>query len=77
MTKLPILKPRKVVEVFIKLGFEKERQKGSHAIFHHPNCRRAPLSIHPSKTVDRYVLAHILKQLDVDEDEFLRALRRR
>lgn len=75
MTKLPSLKPRQVIKALNNLGFEKVRQKGSHAIYHHPNCHRIPIPIHPSKTVDRYVLAYSLKPLDISEDDFLQALK--
>ena len=77
MTKLPSLKAREVVKGLQIMGFEKVRQKGSHAIFHHPDCRRAPIPIHPTKTISPYLLSDILKQLEVEEDEFLRAVGRR
>jgi predicted RNA binding protein YcfA (HicA-like mRNA interferase family) len=77
MTKLPPLKAREVVKGLQILGFEKVRQKGSHAIFHHQDCRRAPIPIHPAKTVSPYLLSDILKQLGIDEDEFLQAVRRK
>lgn len=77
MTKLPPLKAREVVKGLQVLGFEKVRQKGSHAIFHHQDCRRAPIPIHPAKTVSPYLLSDILKQLGIDEDEFLQAVRRK
>ncbi len=62
---------------FVALGFEKVRQKESHALFHHPDCRRAPLPIHPSKTISPYLLADILRQLKIGEAEFPRALGRK
>ena len=76
MTKLPPLKARQVVMGLQKMGFEKVRQKGSHAIFHHQDCRRVPIPIHPTKTISPYLLSDILRQLEVDEDEFLRAIGR-
>lgn len=76
MTKLPSLKAREVVKGLQIMGFEKVRQKGSHAIFHHPDCRRAPIPIHPAKTISPYFLSDILKQLRIDEEEFLRAIGR-
>jgi len=77
MTKLPPLKAREVVKGLQRMGFEKVRQKGSHAIFHHQNCRRALIPIHPTKTISPYLLSDILKRLEIDEDEFLRAIGRR
>ncbi|MBA7669076.1 hypothetical protein ES703_77204 [subsurface metagenome] len=77
MTRLPSLKAREVVNGLQTLGFEKVRQKGSHAILHHQDCRRAPIPIHPTKTISPYLLSDILKQLEIDEDKFLQALGRR
>jgi len=77
MTKLPPLKVREVVKGLQTLGFERVRQKGSHAIFHHQDCRRTPIPIHPAKTISPYFLSDILKQLEIDEDKFLQAIGRR
>lgn len=74
MTRLPSLKTREVVKGLKALGFEKVRQKGGHALFHHQDCRRAPIPIHPTKNISRYFLSDILKQLEIDEEDFLRAL---
>jgi predicted RNA binding protein YcfA (HicA-like mRNA interferase family) len=76
MTTLPPLKAREVIKGLQVLGFKKVRQKGSHAIFHHQDCRRAPIPIHPAKTISRYLLYDILKQLEIGEDEFLHAISR-
>jgi len=77
MTGLPPLKSREVIKGLQALGFQRIRQKGSHAIFHHEDCRRAPIPIHPAKTISPYLLSDILKQLEIEEDEFLRAAGRR
>ena len=77
MTKLPPLKAREVASGLQRLGFELVRQKGSHAMFHHEDCRRAPLPIHPSTTINPYFLSDILKQLEIPEDQFLQAIGRR
>ena len=77
MTRLPPLKARQVLKGLQAMGFERVRQKGGHAIFHHKDCRRAPISIHPAKIISPYFLSDILKQLKIEEDEFLRAIGRR
>lgn len=76
MTKLPSFKAREVIKGFENLGFSKIRQKGNHALFHHQDCRRVPLPIHPSKEISPYLISDILKQLNISEDEFLKAVRR-
>ena len=77
MTRLPSLRAREVVKGLQALGFDRVRQRGSHAIFHHEDCRRAPISIHPTKTISPYFLSDILKQLEIGEDEFLQAIGRK
>jgi len=77
MTKLTPLKPREVIAALNTLGFKKERQKGSHAIFHNQDCRRAPLPIHPSATINPYFLTDVLKQLKINEAEFFKSSRSR
>lgn len=77
MTMLPPLKAREVIKGLQALGFERIRQKGSHATFHHEDCRRAPIPIHPAKTISPYLLSDILKHLEIEEDEFLRVAGRR
>jgi predicted RNA binding protein YcfA (HicA-like mRNA interferase family) len=77
MTRLPPLKTREVIKGLQALGFERIRQTGSHAIFHHEDGRRAPIPIHPSRTISPYLLSDILKHLEIEDDEFLRAAGRR
>ena len=77
MTKLPPLKAREVVKGLQTLGFEKVRRKGSHAIFHHSDCRRAGIPIHPAKSISPYLLSDILKQLEINEGDFLQAIGRK
>ena len=77
MTRLPPFKVREVIKGLQALGFQRIRQKGSHAIFHHEDCRRAPIPIHPAETISPYLLSDILKQLEIEDDEFLRAVGRR
>ena len=76
MSRLASLKTRQVVAALESLGFERVRQRGSHALFHHPDCRRAPVPIHPSQGISPYLLADILKEMKIDEDAFLEAAHR-
>jgi len=53
MTGLPALRSRLVVKGVKKFGFEKVGQKGSHAIFHHSDCRFH----HP---FCKFIIAHMI-----------------
>ena len=39
MSNIPVLKPREVIRILNKLGFEEVRQKGSHKQFRHSDGR--------------------------------------
>ena len=77
MTRLPPLKAQEVVKGLQAMGFHKVRQNGSHTIFHHQDCHRTPIPVHPAKTISRYLLADILKQLKIDKEELLQTIGRR
>ncbi|MGA9047658.1 MAG: type II toxin-antitoxin system HicA family toxin [Dehalococcoidia bacterium] len=77
MTGLPSLRVRVVVKGLTKLGFEKVRQKGSHVIFHHSDCRRATLPVHPNEELSAYFLSDVLRQLLITEETFLKAIGRK
>jgi len=74
MTGLPGLRVRVVVKRLRKLGFEKVRQKGGHAIFHHADCRRTTLPIHPNEELSPYFISDVLKQILIPEETFLKAI---
>jgi predicted RNA binding protein YcfA (HicA-like mRNA interferase family) len=74
MTRLPPSKSREVVKGLLALGFKQVRQKGSHAIFHHPDGRRTPVPIHADHDISPYFLSDILKQLQIPEEVFLQAI---
>ena len=77
MTRLPELRTRQVVRALRRLGFEEKRQRGSHAVYEHPDGRWTTVPIHPTKAISPYLLADILSQIGVSEDEFTVALRGR
>jgi predicted RNA binding protein YcfA (HicA-like mRNA interferase family) len=53
-----------------KLGFEKARQKGSHARWQHPDGRSTTIPIHGNAEIGGWLFREILKQLGISEDEF-------
>lgn len=53
-----------------KLGFEKVRQKGSHARWKHPDGRATTIPIHGKSEIGSWLFYEILKQLGITEEEF-------
>lgn len=55
-----------------KLGFEKTRQKGSHARWQHPDGRATTIPLHGNAEIGGWLFREILKQLGISEEEFQR-----
>ncbi len=63
-------KAKTLEKVAKKLGFEKLRQKGSHARWKHPDGRGTTIPIHGNAEIGGWLFQEILKQLEITEDEF-------
>jgi predicted RNA binding protein YcfA (HicA-like mRNA interferase family) len=66
--KLPVLKPKEVVKVLLKVGFVKKRQTGSHLILA-KNGKIVPVPIH-AKDLKKGVLKSIMKQSELTVKDF-------
>ncbi len=72
MPRLPVLSGREVVRIFILLGWQVVRQRGSHIILireGHP----ATLSVPDHKEVARGTLRSLLRAADLKVERFLAA----
>jgi predicted RNA binding protein YcfA (HicA-like mRNA interferase family) len=63
-------KAKEIERVAQKLGFEKARQKGSHARWKHPDGRATTIPIHGNTEIGSWLFQEILKQLGITEAEF-------
>jgi predicted RNA binding protein YcfA (HicA-like mRNA interferase family) len=70
--KLPHLPPREVVRLLEKHGFVKDHQRGSHAVYRHPDGRRVTVPMHQGRTVGLGLLRQILRDADIDPDSLRR-----
>ena len=59
-----------VERVARKLGFEKTRQRGSHARWKHPDGRATTIPIHSSTEIGGWLFYEILSQLGITEEEY-------
>jgi predicted RNA binding protein YcfA (HicA-like mRNA interferase family) len=73
MPPVPILRPREVVRAFGKLGWEVDRQHGSHIILTKPG-HVATLSIPNHAQVARGTLRTLIARAGVTVEAFLEAL---
>jgi predicted RNA binding protein YcfA (HicA-like mRNA interferase family) len=58
----------------MKLGFQITRQKGSHRFYKHPDGRYTTLPHHPGEDISRPLIRTILREIELDVDEYIRLL---
>ncbi|MDJ0662075.1 MAG: type II toxin-antitoxin system HicA family toxin [Crocosphaera sp.] len=74
MSKLPQVSGKECIKTLEKAGFYIKRQKGSHIIV----CRDEPFAevvVPNHKSLDKGTLRAIIRQADLDVDEFLELLK--
>ncbi|MFH1656406.1 MAG: type II toxin-antitoxin system HicA family toxin [Candidatus Nealsonbacteria bacterium] len=78
MKKLPSLKSKDVIFVLLKLGFRKDRSRGSHLILYNPlNQKRAVVPVHKGKDIKKSLLKKIIEEdIGITIEEFLKILRK-
>jgi predicted RNA binding protein YcfA (HicA-like mRNA interferase family) len=69
---VPVLKPREVILILEKLGFQEVRQRGAHKQFRHPDGRGTTVPFHSSKDISPILLRQIAKDIDLKIEELLR-----
>lgn len=70
LTRLKIINARKTEKLLIKLGFEKVRQKGSHAFYRHPDGRTTTIPHHSGRNLARPLIKEILREIELSNEEY-------
>lgn len=66
-----MLKARDVIRVLKLFGFVSIRQTGSHIFFKNPDGRTTVVPQHGGQDIGRGLLRAILREAEIDPDEFL------
>jgi predicted RNA binding protein YcfA (HicA-like mRNA interferase family) len=70
MPRLPRLRGREALAALRRAGFVVLRVKGSHHFLRHPDGRRTVVPIHVGETIGPGLLNKILKDVEVELEEF-------
>ncbi|MGD2250474.1 MAG: type II toxin-antitoxin system HicA family toxin [Candidatus Methanofastidiosia archaeon] len=76
MTKLKLIKARKMEKLLLKLGFRKVRQKGSHVFYKHPDGRYTTVPHHKGRVLARPLIREILREIEISIDEYNKYLKK-
>jgi predicted RNA binding protein YcfA (HicA-like mRNA interferase family) len=73
--RLPVVSGREAIRVFEQLGYSVVRQHGSHIRLRHAtDSSRKPLTIPDHRTLKPGLLRHLMRDAEVDPEEFRRLL---
>ncbi|MFQ5915240.1 MAG: type II toxin-antitoxin system HicA family toxin [Nitrospinota bacterium] len=70
MTRLPQVTGREVIAALQKAGFDVLRIKGSHHFLRHADGRVTVVPFHPGETIGPGLLAKILRDCELDREQF-------
>ena len=74
MARLPRLRGREVIAALRRAGFAVRRVRGSHHFRQHADGRRTVVPVHAGETIGPGLLSKILKDAEMDPEEFVRLL---
>jgi len=69
---LPVLKPREVAALLLKLGFQEVRQRGSHRQYRHPDGRGTTVPFHSGRDISPTLLRKIARDIGLTVDQLLK-----
>ena len=74
MSRLPLVDAKDFERLLFMLGFEKTRQKGSHAFYRHADGRTTTLPHHTGRVIARPLLREILREIDLKVDDYVKMI---
>jgi len=74
LTKLRIIDAKTMENLLFSLGFEKVRQKGSHAFYRHPDGRTTTVPHHKGRVLARPLIREILREIKISIEEYNKLL---
>jgi predicted RNA binding protein YcfA (HicA-like mRNA interferase family) len=70
LSRLKLIDARQMERLLFRLGFEKVRQKGSHAFYRHADGRTTTLPHHKGRVLARPLLREILREVEITVQDY-------
>lgn len=74
-TRLPVVKVKTFEKLLFLLGFEDKRRSGSHVFYRHPDGRYTTLPHHGNQDIGRSLTRQILREIEIQPEQFIRLLK--
>ncbi len=74
MSKLPLISGREVVAALSKIGYQKDRQKGSHIVLRQIDYPHRRIVVPDHREIAKGTLRKIIKQAGLTVEEFIQLL---
>ena len=71
MGSVPVLKPREVAALLVRLGFQEARQRGSHRQYRHADGRGTTVPFHAGRDISPTLLRKIARDVGLTVEELL------
>jgi predicted RNA binding protein YcfA (HicA-like mRNA interferase family) len=76
LSRLKLIDAKTMEKLLLRLGFEKVRQKGSHAFYRHPDGRTTTIPHHKARVLARPLIREILREIEITVDDYSQQLER-
>jgi len=70
VSRLKLINSKKMEKLLLRLGFEKVRQKGSHAFYRHADGRATTIPHHKARMLVRPLIREILREIEITIDDY-------
>lgn len=74
MSNFPAFSGKKVIKILKEFDFEVIRIKGSHCFLHHSDGRSTTVPVHSNESIGVGLLSQILKDCEIDKNDFLKKI---
>jgi predicted RNA binding protein YcfA (HicA-like mRNA interferase family) len=71
MGALPVLKPREVAALLVRLGFQEVRRRGSHRQYRHADGRGTTVPFHSGRDISPTLLRKIARDIGITVEDLL------
>lgn len=70
MSRLELINAKTMEKLLLRLGFEKVRQRGSHAFYRHVDGRTTTVPHHKTRMLARPLIREILREIEMTIDDY-------